>query len=359
MAFKTSILAKSAGILMLAAVIGLSTVAGASESTTASVVEALKLPPSETAPAATQRPDANPIAAQPAEAKSTGTTITIVDSGLSILATVQAGTVGDALNELNIVLSDADAVTPAQSEPIANGGTLLIERARKLVLNVDDEKREVASRAKTIEALLGEAGVELGENDRVEPALDASLPETGAITVIRVTKETETEDEAIPFDSETTEDDSMNKGESVTDVAGQDGTKRLTYEVTFENGEEIDRELVSTETIEEPVTKKIRKGTYVAPPPPEPVAPSNPSGSVETGRATYYWGPTLAASTTLPKGTRVRVTNTNTGLSLDVTIDDTGGFTYPTVIDLRSDLFESLGATLSAGIMPVTVEVLQ
>ena len=356
MAFRTSIFAKSAGLLLLAAMITLSAFAGIDERATASVVDTLRLPPEQAVSAGTpaEQPVLPPAIAASPDAKS----VTVIDTGLTIHAEVYSGQVAQALEELNIQLASADRVTPSRQEAIAHGGTILVERARTLTLIDGGESQEIESTAKTIQELLDELDITLEENDRVEPAADASLPETGDINVIRVTTEEAIEEESIPFDTITTDDNSLEKGTSVIDQEGENGLKRLTYEVTYEDGEELERELIEEEVLSEATPKKVRRGTKVAAPTPAPVT-GTPTGNIQTGRATYYWGPTAAASTTLPRGTKVRVTNTNTGRSLDVVIDDTGGFSYPTVIDLRSDLFQQLGAPLSAGVIPVTVEVLQ
>lgn len=285
-------------------------------------------------------------------------TISIVDNGLTLHAHTTATTVGEALAELEIELTQHDRSLPKSETPIAHGGTIIVERAKQLTIENGETSQSVRSHMHTVQDLLQEHSITLNEDDYVEPGLHERLPETGTIRLVRVTKETITEEEAIPFERIVTEDASLKKGVRIVDQAGSEGEKERELEITQENGEEVERVVLTETILSEPVTERIRVGTKEEPKPTPPNDGGGGSGAVQTGRATYYWGPTAAASTTLPKGTRVRVTNTNTGKSLVVTIDDTGGFTYPTVIDLRSDLFEQLGAPLSAGIMPVRVEVL-
>ena len=119
-----------------------------------------------------------------------------------------------------------------------------------------------------------------------------------------------------------------------------------------------------------------RAVAFVPPPTPTPTPPPTPGSDgwrvVEEGNATWY-GPGFegngtacgeifnppeftAASNTLPCGTIARVTNTNSGLSVIVRINDRGGFTPPLMIDLAWAAFDAI-APASAGVIPVIIEI--
>jgi rare lipoprotein A len=106
-----------------------------------------------------------------------------------------------------------------------------------------------------------------------------------------------------------------------------------------------------------------------APPPRTGMAPA-----VQRGLATFYGaeqqgGPTAsgerfdrarftAAHRTLPLGTRVRVTNTRNGRSVEVRINDRGPYGgHGRIIDLSEAAARRLDM-IDAGVVPVTVEVL-
>ena len=76
---------------------------------------------------------------------------------------------------------------------------------------------------------------------------------------IVVTTETVQEEEVVNFTTTTKEDKSLDKGQRVVDVKGQDGKVVKTYIVTKENGIEVKRELTNTERTE-PTTEVIRVG---------------------------------------------------------------------------------------------------
>jgi rare lipoprotein A len=63
-----------------------------------------------------------------------------------------------------------------------------------------------------------------------------------------------------------------------------------------------------------------------------------------------------AAHKTLPFGTRVRVTNTRTGRSVIVRINDRGPFVRGRIIDVSTGAARALGM-VGAGVAPVTVDI--
>jgi rare lipoprotein A len=95
-----------------------------------------------------------------------------------------------------------------------------------------------------------------------------------------------------------------------------------------------------------------------------------PTGSGQSGVASYYWqgqrvasggwfnpNAMTAAHRSLPFGTRVRVTHSGSGRSVDVTINDRGPFVAGRIIDLSRAAASAIGMT-SQGVAKVKVMVL-
>src|SRR5699024_6805535 len=70
----------------------------------------------------------------------------------------------------------------------------------------------------------------------------------------------EQETEEIPYETEEIDDPSLDPGETVVEQEGLIGKKLITYKVTYVNGEEVEREIVSEEIVDEPVAEIIRIG---------------------------------------------------------------------------------------------------
>lgn len=95
---------------------------------------------------------------------------------------------------------------------------------------------------------------------------------------------------------------------------------------------------------------------------------------IETGLATWY-GPGFegnltkcgqifhetgltASSNDLPCGTVIQVTNVDNGRQVIVTVDDTGGFRYPNILDLSAAAFAALDAA-ERGVIQISVAPVQ
>src|SRR5262245_32004683 len=74
------------------------------------------------------------------------------------------------------------------------------------------------------------------------PAAETSTPTPSASAV---DKKTVVETQSIPFESSTVNDPSLPQGQTVVKVAGVNGIKTLTFEVTYRDGTEISRTLVN------------------------------------------------------------------------------------------------------------------
>ncbi len=82
-----------------------------------------------------------------------------------------------------------------------------------------------------------------------------------------------------------------------------------------------------------------------------------PRGHIEGAASYYRWkGGMHAASLVAPKGSKVRVTNLETGNSIVVTINDHGPFVPGRVIDLDKDAFIALFGSTRRGVGPVALD---
>jgi resuscitation-promoting factor RpfB len=79
----------------------------------------------------------------------------------------------------------------------------------------------------------------------------------------KIEKKTTTETQAIPFRKRTVKDPSLDKGRTVIRTRGVNGVKTLTYEVTFTDGVQTDKRLLSEVVTIPPTTHVTAVGTKV------------------------------------------------------------------------------------------------
>lgn len=101
----------------------------------------------------------------------------------------------------------------------------------------------------------GSVGDETGATVKTDTGSAAALIEEKIIV----------ETVTIPFESVYEDDANMALGEAEERQGGVDGSREVTYKVTYKDGIEIGREMISETVVTEPVTHMVAVGTKVAP----------------------------------------------------------------------------------------------
>ncbi|GEL78270.1 G5 and 3D domain-containing protein [Tenuibacillus multivorans] len=193
-------------------------------------------------------------------------------------------TVKEFLNDESIKLNEHDEMSVALNKEVTDELEFSIQKGFEVTITDGGEKRTAMVTNQTVGDLLEEQNITLNEHDRVNAELDASVKDHRNIDIVRVTKETVTEEVAIPFQTETQQDSSMLRGNSEVLQLGSDGQKVQTFEVTKENGEVVSRELIEEEIVEESQNRIVAKGTKV----PVKLASAEEGGDWESFTSTKY-----------------------------------------------------------------------
>lgn len=189
-------------------------------------------------------------------------------------------TVKELLHELNIAYTKHDLIEPALNTAITDDLEIYYEAAFQVELTSDGDQREVWTTSTTVADFLEHEDVSLGELDRVEPELDTKLEKETEIQVVRVEKVTDVVEETVAFGTVTRKDNELEAGKEEVIDAGEEGQIKKYYEVLLEDGEEVSREQIKTETVKESADRVVAVGTK---PKPEPVSRSaSPSSTAES-----------------------------------------------------------------------------
>lgn len=113
----------------------------------------------------------------------------------------------------------------------------------------------------TIGDVLREAGIALGDLDRVNPPEHSRVSDGMTITVVRAVEETVVVETTIPFESRVTFNDGLPAGETQLLQSGVNGVAEVTYRVIYENGEEVSRSEVRRVLITPPKDEVLMVGS--------------------------------------------------------------------------------------------------
>ena len=186
-----------------------------------------------------------------------------VDDGEVAEYFTTADTVNEFLKEANISLSEDDIVAVSLDKNIFNGIHVAISKAFQVTINDGGQQASHMVTNQTIEELFTELGIKLSKYDRVNVDLDAEVKDNRKIEIVRVTKEFVSEQQVIPFQTETKNDHNLEKGKSKVIQEGKEGKKVVTYEITKENGEVVSKDVIEEEIIENSTNKVVAQGTKV------------------------------------------------------------------------------------------------
>lgn len=276
----------------------------------------------------------------------TSKTIRLSDNGLEFsFRDVSEKTVGEFLEAHGLGLAEKESVFPSSETVLAPDMTIFVTRSHEITVAADGKKETFRVQATTVADALAEAGVTLDEDDIVKPEREAFASRGLAVSITRVDIREETIEKAVAFEKKVSEDNKLSWRKSVVTQKGIVGTDRLVYRVSSHDGKEVNRKLLRTERIKEPVPEIVTQGTYVE------------LGKSHTGGASWYaWTGTMAAANPwLPKGSYVKVTNLENGKSVIVVINDRGPFVPGRIIDLDKVAFAKI-ASIGAGVINVKME---
>ena len=249
-------------------------------------------------------------------------TITLDVDGETIALSTLRSEVGSVLDTAGYPIGEHDVVAPSARAKLSDGDTVVLRRAREIVLTVDGERRTVWSTALTVDdamrqlSLAGDAyvsasrgqripldgiefdvvtartvrvsdggappvevrvaaptvgeflavtGATLEQADSVVPGPDTPLTDGLDIVVTRHRIETRTETQPIPAPERRVDDPDLEKGQTTVENPGAPGERSVTVTVTTVNGAETDRQELSSAVIREAAPAVVRVGTKAKP----------------------------------------------------------------------------------------------
>ena len=173
-------------------------------------------------------------------------------------------TVGEFFADKGIEVGENDVLSTGIDSEIADGDVISIRKGRIVELSVDGEVLIVTVTKATVGEALEETGVTLSELDVVTPDVSTPIENEMSINIDRISKKEITETVEIDFGTKKVNDSSLTKGKTKVSKKGQKGEKQVKYLVTIKNGEEVAREYISEEVTKKPVEEIIKVGTKKA-----------------------------------------------------------------------------------------------
>ena len=183
---------------------------------------------------------------------------------------VTALSVEEALDQLGY-RADGLVVSASRSERLPlDGMALSITTPKDVTLVADGQQRVVTTTAATVGDLLAEQGVQLSPTDRTSMYPTQPLLAQMRVQVYRVQIGEVVETTPIPYRTVRTEDPQALEGDDTVTQEGVEGQQATTYRVTVVDGVETGREQIASTVAVAPVDELVTVGTKAPPAPPAP-----------------------------------------------------------------------------------------
>ncbi|OSX54187.1 G5 and 3D domain-containing protein [Anoxybacillus ayderensis] len=191
--------------------------------------------------------------------------IVLVVDGVEKRLRTTAKTVKDVLHIQQIQLRDYDEISPNVDEKVKDNMKIVISKAFPITLNDGGKQQQVWSTSTTVADFLAKQHITLRELDRVQPKLNDMIQPNTKINIVRVEKVTDVVEEPVNYTVVEKKDARLEKGKQKVISEGEKGLVAKQYEVILENGKEVSRKLIKTETIKQSKNRIVAIGTKQAP----------------------------------------------------------------------------------------------
>lgn len=172
-----------------------------------------------------------------------------------------ASTVGEFFQQEGFTFSEHDKISHNNIEVVTEDMEITVTKAYEVTVNDGDKEKKVWTTGGTVKELLQRNNIPFTKSDKIKPGLKKDVKEDTKVTIIHVEKKQEEVTEDIPYQTEEKEDSTLEKGQTKVVSEGEEGELVKTIEVTYENGKEIDREVIAEDVKKESENKVIAIGT--------------------------------------------------------------------------------------------------
>lgn len=192
------------------------------------------------------------------------------DNASQMILAPKGKTLSDVFAENEITLGARDTADADLTAALTADIAVQITRAKRVFISADGKRRMEDLNEGTVEDALKAAGITLGENDRILVATaegekqvkaEDNVSSGDVIRVVRIRTEEVTENEAVAYSTVYEDTEELYEGETETKTEGVEGEAKVTYTVTYADGEEENRVVKTKEVLKEAKSAVVLRGT--------------------------------------------------------------------------------------------------
>lgn len=170
-------------------------------------------------------------------------------------------TVADTLKDNGYTLKPNDICNYDLVTDVTDNMEIVITKGNEIYVSDEDMAYRAISSKGTVEEILKDMGITLGQYDETSPARDKVIDKDTRITINRVVYKEKIVKETIKFSTKTKNDSSMNSGTSKVVTKGVNGEQENVYREKYINGKFDSKEKVSSTVVKKAVDEVKSVGT--------------------------------------------------------------------------------------------------
>ena len=192
------------------------------------------------------------------------------DNASQMILAPKGKTLSDVFEENEITLGARDTADADLTAALTADIAVQITRAKRVFVSADGKTTEKSVAAENYSDAVEAMGITLGENDRILVATaegekqvkaEDNVSSGDVIRVVRIRTEEVTENEAVAYSTVYEDTEELYEGETETKTEGVEGEAKVTYTVTYADGEEENRVVKTKEVLKEAKNAVVLRGT--------------------------------------------------------------------------------------------------
>lgn len=187
--------------------------------------------------------------------------VDVVDGNNTKTLTFNEGTVADALKAAGMTLSENDAVSFSSNTELEPDMEIRIARWYEINLDVRGKKMTKEVPAGTVAEALDFLNITLSENDVLNVDKNKNVSDGFDIVIQTVTYKEITSEEKVEFNTIYKNSDQLYVGETQIETEGVEGVRTIVTRQKYVNGELDSEEKISDKVTKQPVDEVILNGT--------------------------------------------------------------------------------------------------
>ena len=185
------------------------------------------------------------------------TTYVITDGSRVLVHTTTATDPKAVLGEAGLELGADDTYT---TQAVAGVSEITVRRSQNITIDYYGEVMEEVSFGETVEELLTRLNLSWGQDDTISLSLDTETYDGMELAVARVVHQQQTYTAAVPYETVYCSDSTIPEGTEVVLTEGEVGEMVCQAKVTYVNGEESERTVLSQRVTSQPVDEVVAVG---------------------------------------------------------------------------------------------------